>query len=293
VKVLGERAALTSSVEFLGAAKGALTLNLTGDKPTPEQIDAIQRLANDKIREDVEIKEAIMSRSAAEEKYKNKVNHTFIYDKFPVPNSIKEFNIIEIPDWNVNCCSGQHLKRTGEVKALLITQNKYRVKKSEWEVKFSVGQGALDELSTGTKKELSSRPKKKKPADTQPSHSDPKSGSKVDSDQVPNKDNENIKEEKNKETQRLPISPSPSSTPTSSSSVSLTRSGGSSMYSRPPLVLAVDELVDLLAPQVQLSAYQLSEQMTPILNRLQNFAYNAGFQAGKSTLNPINKADLL
>jgi len=156
VKVLGERAALTTSVGFLGKCKAELIVQLS-EKPSEQDILNIQNAANDKIKEKVNIIESVMKRAEAEERYKNKVNHTFIYDKFPVPASITELNIIEIPEWNVNCCKGPHVKNTSDLGALLILQNKFRPKKNEWEIKFIIGQDALDELQSGTKKTTQSR----------------------------------------------------------------------------------------------------------------------------------------
>jgi hypothetical protein len=41
-----------------------------------------------------------MSKSDAEEKYKAKVNETFIYDKFPVPEHVQELNIVLVTIFN-------------------------------------------------------------------------------------------------------------------------------------------------------------------------------------------------
>jgi len=92
-----------------------------------------------------------MPRAAAEAKYTaNPVNHTYIYDKFPVPEKIKDLTIIEIKDWNVNCCPSQHAKRTGELLGLFIQKTRRKTKDNTVEVQFIVGKPAVDTL-TGKK----------------------------------------------------------------------------------------------------------------------------------------------
>jgi len=202
-----------------------------------------------------------MKRTEAEERYKNKVNNTFIYDKFPVPASITELNIIEIPEWNVNCCKGPHVKNTSDLGALLILQNKFRPKKNEWEIKFITGKDALEELQSGTKKQLSQGSQKNKPQSIQSEH--------------------DTTEEKASEFD------TPTTTYLSSSSPSV--------YPKTALDTGIEELMALLLPRMpNTTANQLSQEIAPILNRLHNSAYTSGFKVGSAgTKSPIPTKNLL
>jgi len=138
VKVL--HTPLTTGTEAQKKNEGRISVEYSLDNaPTKEQLNKIEELANDKIKEKVEIKYFKMERSAAEEKYsKNLVNETYIYDKFPVPPEIKEVNIVEIPDWNVNCSAGPLLSNTGEIKPIKIKRTNHRATKKELEFVFEL-----------------------------------------------------------------------------------------------------------------------------------------------------------
>jgi alanyl-tRNA synthetase len=128
-KVLG--ASLTTSVYEEGN-KGRLSVEFNR-KPTQEEIEKIKKLANDKIEENVEIKHFDMARSEAEEKYGDA-----IYDKFPVPPHITTLKILEIPDWNINCCIGQHTSTTGQIGEIKITKFRFRDAKQILEISFEI-----------------------------------------------------------------------------------------------------------------------------------------------------------
>jgi hypothetical protein len=150
VKVLGAKANLTTSVEFESPTKAILKIEYD-DNISEEQRQAIQDECNQLIAADVPIQQFTLPRAAAEAKYSaNPVNHTYIYDKFPVPEKIKDLTIIEIKDWNVNCCPSEHAKRTGELLGLFIQKTKRRAKENAVEIQFIVGQPAVDTL-TGKK----------------------------------------------------------------------------------------------------------------------------------------------
>ncbi|MGA1822902.1 MAG: alanyl-tRNA editing protein [Thermoplasmatota archaeon] len=100
-KVTG--AVLTTSV-FAEGNRGRLTVEYDG-KPTPGEIAEIERLANEKISENVEIEIFEMDRKEAEDK-----NGRIIYDKFPVPDHIRTLTLTRIADWNINCCLGIQIK---------------------------------------------------------------------------------------------------------------------------------------------------------------------------------------
>ena len=45
--------------------------------------------------------------SEAEAKYfDHRVNQTYLYDEYPVPADIIILSLVEIPNWNINCCKG-------------------------------------------------------------------------------------------------------------------------------------------------------------------------------------------
>ena len=128
-KILG--AELTSGVYEEGNS-GRLTVEFDR-RPSDEEIAEIEKLSNDKIAENVEIRHFDMSRKDAEEKYGTK-----IYDKFPVPPHITELKILEIPDWNINCCIGTHTKTIGEIRKIKIKKVKFRNAKQQVELSFEL-----------------------------------------------------------------------------------------------------------------------------------------------------------
>jgi len=111
---------------------GRLTVEIHRNISETEQIE-IEKLANEKIRENVEIQILKMNRDEAEKKFGNAM-----YDKFPVPAHIKDLTILYIPDWNVNCCIGEHTHTTGEIGTLRIRKTRYRETKKELEIGFEV-----------------------------------------------------------------------------------------------------------------------------------------------------------
>eukprot|EP01118_Nematostelium_gracile_P010546 TRINITY_DN364_c0_g1_i1.p1 TRINITY_DN364_c0_g1~~TRINITY_DN364_c0_g1_i1.p1 ORF type:complete len:260 (-),score=85.67 TRINITY_DN364_c0_g1_i1:54-833(-) len=138
VKVL--HTPLTTSTQAQKRDEGRIAVEYTlPEAPTKDVLDQIQDLANKKINEKVEIQYFKMDRAAAEDKYrKNPVNETFIYDKFPVPASVTEVMIVEIPEWNVNCSSGPLVKNTGDIKPIKIDRVNLRTDKKELEFVFKL-----------------------------------------------------------------------------------------------------------------------------------------------------------
>ncbi len=82
VKVLGEEAMWTAST-YVKGKHGRLTVKYNR-KPSPEEIKAIEELANKKIEEGLRIEVKVMPREEAEKTYGN-----IIYDLFPVPSEVK------------------------------------------------------------------------------------------------------------------------------------------------------------------------------------------------------------
>ncbi|TRM77483.1 alanyl-tRNA editing protein AlaX, partial [Sulfolobus sp. B5] len=87
-KVLGAK--WTASV-YVKDNHGRLTVKFER-KPTEEEIREIFKLANEKVKENVQILVEVLSRQDAEKKYGDE-----IYDLFPIPNEVKELYIVVIP----------------------------------------------------------------------------------------------------------------------------------------------------------------------------------------------------
>jgi alanyl-tRNA synthetase len=122
---------LTTSV-YAEGNNGRLTVEYDG-KPTDEQMQEVERLANEKIREDVPIESFEMDRAEAEGKFGK-----IIYDKFPVPSHITRLRILLIDGWNVNCCVNQHVNKTREIGELKITHFRARQSRQELEISFEL-----------------------------------------------------------------------------------------------------------------------------------------------------------
>jgi len=128
--VLG--ATLTTSV-FADGPKGRLTVEHSL-KPSDEEMRMVEESANDKISENVPIEMFKIDREEAELTYGD-----IIYDKFPVPDHVKELTLTTIRDWNINCCRGPHHKRTGSVPPVRITKWRHRPSRKELEISFELG----------------------------------------------------------------------------------------------------------------------------------------------------------
>jgi len=138
VKVL--HTPLTLTTECKSHTKGKISVEYTLPVvPSDHQVTEIEGLANEIIREDVKVEVLKMGRKEAEERYrKEPVNGTFIYDKFPVPESVTELTLIHIKDWNINCCPSEHLSTTGEMGGIKILNLNHRPSKNELEFSFEV-----------------------------------------------------------------------------------------------------------------------------------------------------------
>jgi len=129
VKVLGAK--WTASV-YVNGSHGRLTVKYHR-KPTPNEILEIERLSNEKIREDVPIETHTLPREEAE-----KIFGEEMYDLFPIPESVKTLNVVVIKDWNVNACNKAHTKSTGEIGEIKITKFRFRKAKELLEISFDV-----------------------------------------------------------------------------------------------------------------------------------------------------------
>lgn len=147
VSVLGAGSAVTTSVEFQSQERCIFSVVYDGKALVEKDQLAIQEVANKKIQEDSPVECFQMDRAEAEAKYTaNLVNHTYIYDKFPVPDSIRTLGLVLIPDWNINCCTGEHLTSIGGVGGIFIEKMKQKTTKKTVDFTFLVGDAALAKL---------------------------------------------------------------------------------------------------------------------------------------------------
>ena len=131
VKVLGPDAKWSTSAGVNGS-HGRIAVEFNR-KPTDEELEEIQRKVGQKIAEDAVIEIHELSRRDAEERWGD-----WIYDKFPLPESIQQLSVFYLPDWNVNACNKQHTDTTGQIGSIKITKTRYRNSKQVLEVSYEV-----------------------------------------------------------------------------------------------------------------------------------------------------------
>jgi len=131
VKVLGDGAKWTASV-YVDGNHGRLTVKFNR-KPTPEEIKEIERLANEKVKENVPIEVYELPREEAERRFGEEM-----YDLFPIPPEVRTLKVVVIEGWNVNACNKEHTKRTGEIGEIKIRKVRFRRSKELLEISFEV-----------------------------------------------------------------------------------------------------------------------------------------------------------
>jgi len=164
VKVL--KTPLTTGVTVSSRTKGRISVEYNEQNaPTKEQVDEIEKLMNQKIKQNVPIQVFEIDRKEAEEKYKkNPVNDTFIYDKWPVPESVTTLRLIYIEDWNINCSAGKVVPTTGELGSIKISRVNHRPQKKEVEFCFEIGEATSAETTKESSE--SNKSAKKTPSST-------------------------------------------------------------------------------------------------------------------------------
>ncbi|WP_457743117.1 alanyl-tRNA editing protein [Thermococcus sp.] len=131
VKVLGENAKWTAST-YVKGNRGVLVVKFNR-KPTSDEIAEIERLANEKIKENIPVKVYELPREEAE-----KLFGEDMYDLFPVPEEVKTLKIVVIEGWNVNACNKEHTKTTGEIGEIKVRKVRFRRSKELLEIGFEV-----------------------------------------------------------------------------------------------------------------------------------------------------------
>jgi len=131
VKVLGERAKWTAST-YVKGNRGVLAVKFNR-KPTQEEIAEIERLANEKVKENVPVKVYELPREEAEKRFGEDM-----YDLFPVPEEVRTLKVVVIDGWNVNACKEEHTKTTGEIGKIKIRKVRFRRSRGLLEISFEV-----------------------------------------------------------------------------------------------------------------------------------------------------------
>ncbi len=136
IKILGKEAMWTAST-YVKGKHGRLTVKFNR-KPSPEEIKAIEELANKKIEEGLRIEVKVMPREEAEKTYGN-----IIYDLFPVPPEAKTLYITIVYDtdgsiWNINACNKEHTPNSKYIGRIKLGKPRFRKSKQLLELPFDI-----------------------------------------------------------------------------------------------------------------------------------------------------------
>ena len=130
-RVLGVKE--TASV-YVSGGHGRLTVRFDR-KPTDEEMQRIDRAANEKIAEGAEVLEFEMERAEAEGHFGDA-----IYDLYPLPAETGRLHIVRIPDWSINCCNERHVENTLQIGRIKLGRARYRNSKREMEIEFDLAE---------------------------------------------------------------------------------------------------------------------------------------------------------
>jgi len=133
LKVLNQKVLPTISVNCLRANEGRITIPLNR-KFNEEELQQIENLSNDVIQRNIDVLVYTMERKELEKVF----DKNAIYDKVPPPENIEKLTVVEIKDWNINCCPGDHVKSTGYVRPIRILRQNLRENKMEVELVFEL-----------------------------------------------------------------------------------------------------------------------------------------------------------
>ncbi len=105
---------------------------------TDEQVQQIEKLANEVISKNLSVKTFWLPREVAESRYGFR-----IYQGGVVPG--KELRIVETEGWDVEACGGTHCKTTGEVGLIKIIRTE-RIQDGVERIFFAVGSAAINHI---------------------------------------------------------------------------------------------------------------------------------------------------
>ncbi len=136
VRVLGENAMWTAST-YVNGSHGRLTVKFDR-KPTREEMEAIERLANEAVENGLPVEVVELPREEAERRFGN-----IIYDLFPVPEHVRILKIVIIRDddgsiWNINACNKEHTRNTRCIGRIRLGKPRFRKSKQLLEIPFDI-----------------------------------------------------------------------------------------------------------------------------------------------------------
>jgi alanyl-tRNA synthetase len=103
---------------------------------TPDEINEIERLANNAVIQNIPVETRWMPRGEAERLYGFR-----LYQGGAIPG--KEIRVVKTGDWEVEACGGTHLKNTGEIGFIKIVHTE-RIQDGVERIIFSAGLPALE-----------------------------------------------------------------------------------------------------------------------------------------------------
>jgi alanyl-tRNA synthetase len=103
---------------------------------TDDEVKKIEKLANSKVQEDIQVTIENFDRGTAEQKYGFR-----IYQGGIVP--VKSVRIVSLDDFDVEACGGTHVKKTKEIELIKITRTK-RIQDGVVRLEFVAGPVASD-----------------------------------------------------------------------------------------------------------------------------------------------------
>jgi alanyl-tRNA synthetase len=105
-----------------------------------EEIERIEKTANNVIRQDLPVTIKIYDRGEAEQ------NYTFrIYQGGVVPTS--NVRIVNIEGWDIEACGGTHISKTGEIGLIKIIKSE-RIQDGIVRLEFAAGEAAIDYIQS-------------------------------------------------------------------------------------------------------------------------------------------------
>ena len=105
-----------------------------------EEIERIEKTANNVIRQDLPVTIKIYDRGEAEQKY------TFrIYQGGVVPTN--NVRIVNIEGWDIEACGGTHISKTGEIGLIKIIKSE-RIQDGIVRLEFAAGEAAIDYIQS-------------------------------------------------------------------------------------------------------------------------------------------------
>jgi alanyl-tRNA synthetase len=103
---------------------------------TETEVHEIEDLANEIVRKNLPIKNTLMPRQSAEEKYRFR-----LYQGGVVPGKL--VRVVDIGGWDIEACGGTHSKETGEVGFIKITKAE-RIQDGVERLEFVAGEAAIE-----------------------------------------------------------------------------------------------------------------------------------------------------